>query len=169
MRTFVSKPLFRTKLASLFDSILNEESSDADLEAPLRDLEAMNLTGRRILLAEDQEMNAEIAIDFLEMSGVEVDWVMDGAQAVEKLASSPDGYYSIFMTDIQMPVMNGYEAARAIRAMDRPYAKEIPIVAMTANAFADDVLKCRQAGMNEHIAKPFHVEDLTRVLRAYIR
>ena len=169
VRTFVSKPLFRTKLASLFDSILNEESSDADLEAPLRDLEAMNLTGRRILLAEDQEMNAEIAIDFLEMSGVEVDWVMDGAQAVEKLASSPDGYYSIFMTDIQMPVMNGYEAARAIRAMDRPYAKEIPIVAMTANAFADDVLKCRQAGMNEHIAKPFHVEDLTRVLRAYIR
>jgi CheY-like chemotaxis protein len=113
-------------------------------------------------------MNAEIAMDFLEMAGVEVDWVMDGEQAVEKLAASEDGYYSMIFTDIQMPIMDGYEAARTIRAMDRPYAKEIPIVAMTANAFADDVMKCKQAGMNEHIAKPFNVEDLTRVLRTYM-
>ena len=168
VNAFISKPLFRTKLATLFDSILNNKSGQDDLEAPLRDLEAMNLTGRRILLAEDQEMNAEIAMDFLEMAGVEVDWVMDGEQAVEKLAASEDGYYSMIFTDIQMPIMDGYEAARTIRAMDRPYAKEIPIVAMTANAFADDVMKCKQAGMNEHIAKPFNVEDLTRVLRTYM-
>ena len=166
---FVSKPLFRTKLAALFDSLVNRRTIEDDLEAPLRDLEAMNLAGRRILLAEDQETNAEIATDFLEMAGLEVDWVKDGKQAVEKLAASPDGYYSMLLTDIQMPVMNGYEAARAIRAMERPGVKEIPIVAMTANAFADDAQRCRAAGMDEHIPKPIDVEALARVLHTYVK
>ena len=129
----------------------------------------MHLDGRRILLAEDQEMNAEIAMDFMEMAGLEVDWAKDGEQAVELLKNSPDGYYAMFFTDIQMPVMNGYEAAQVIRAMDRPYARNIPIVAMTANAFNDDIIRAKQAGMNEHIAKPIDVEALARVLSLYIK
>ena len=167
--TFISKPLFRTKLVTLFDSLVNRKSWEEEMEAPLHRLEEMNLEGRRVLLAEDQEINAEIAMDFLEMTGVEVDWAQDGKQAVEKLAASSDGYYSLIFMDIQMPNMNGYEAAKAIRAMDRPYAKDIPIVAMTANAFADDVLNCKTAGMNEHISKPVDVEALARVLGTYVK
>ena len=129
----------------------------------------MGLDGRRVLLAEDQEINADIATDFLEITGLEVDWARDGAQAVDMLAASPDGYYAMVFMDIQMPNMNGYEAARAIRAMDRPYAKEVPIVAMTANAFADDVQDAKKAGMNEHIAKPIDVEMLVKVLEAYVK
>jgi CheY-like chemotaxis protein len=167
--SFVSKPLFRTKMAALFDSLVNDHSNDADFEAPLRRLETMGLDGRRVLLAEDQEINADIATDFLEITGLEVDWARDGAQAVDMLAASPDGYYAMVFMDIQMPNMNGYEAARAIRAMDRPYAKEVPIVAMTANAFADDVQDAKKAGMNEHIAKPIDVEMLVKVLEAYVK
>ena len=167
--TFISKPLFRTKLASLFNSLVNDASGENDLEAPLKELEAMTLDGHHILLAEDQELNAEIATDFLEMTGAEVDWARNGEQAVKKLEASPDGYYSMIFMDVQMPNMNGYEATQAIRAMDRPYAKEIPIVAMTANAFAEDVLKCKKAGMNEHITKPIDIDMLARILGTYVR
>ena len=167
--SFISKPLFRTKLANLFNALVNHQPGEADLEAPLRLLEEMALDGHCVLLAEDQEINAEIATDFLEMAGLEVDWAKDGREAVDKLAASPDGYYSMVFMDIQMPNMNGYEAARAIRSMDRRYAKEIPIVAMTANAFTDDILNCKMAGMNEHIAKPIDIDALTRVLAAYVK
>ena len=169
VNSFVSKPLFRTKMAALFDSLVNNQPSGVDLEAPLHRLETMGLDGRRVLLAEDQEINADIATDFLEISGLEVDWARDGAQAVDMLAASPDGHYAMVFMDIQMPNMNGYEAARAIRAMDRPYAKEIPIVAMTANAFADDIQNAKKAGMNEHVAKPIDVEMLVKVLEAYVK
>ena len=165
---FIGKPLFRTKLASLFDSLINEQG-EVDLEAPLHDLEDMKLEGKRVLLAEDHEINAEIAMDFLEMTGVEVDWAHDGQEAVEMLAASPDGHYSLIFMDIQMPNMNGLEAARAIRALDRSYAKEIPIVAMTANAFAEDVINCKEAGMNEHMTKPIDVEVLARMLQTYVK
>lgn len=165
---FIGKPLFRTKLASLFDNLINKQD-EVDLEAPLHDLEDMKLDGRRVLLAEDHEINAEIAMDFLEMTGVEVDWAHDGQEAVEMLAASPDGHYSLIFMDIQMPNMNGLEAARAIRALDRSYAKEIPIVAMTANAFAEDVINCKEAGMNEHMTKPIDVEVLARMLQTYVK
>ena len=167
--TFISKPLFRTKLATLFSALVNKQSTEDRLEDPLGKLEEMNLKGRRILLAEDMEINAEIAMDFLEMTGVQVDWAKDGAQATEMLSDSPDGYYSLVFMDMQMPNMNGCEAARAIRAMDRPYARQIPIVAMTANAFTEDVLNCKRAGMNDHITKPIDVEVLARVLQTYIK
>ena len=166
---FISKPLFRTKLANLFDSLVNNHRNEADPDAPLHELEDLDLGGRRVLLAEDQEINAEIAIDFLEMTGLKVDWARDGAQAVEMLAASPDGYYSMIFTDIQMPVMDGYEAAKRIRAMNRPYAYEIPIVAMSANAFNEDILKSRQAGMNDHIAKPIDIDALIKMLITYVK
>ena len=167
--SFISKPLFRTKLAALFDSLVNKNSSEADMEAPLRSLEEMDLTGFKVLLTEDQELNADIATDFLEMTGLDVDWARDGEQAVEKFASSPDGYYALIFMDVQMPNMNGYEATRAIRAMDRAYAKEIPIIAMTANAFSEDIMKCRNAGMNDHITKPINIDILARVLKDHIK
>lgn len=165
--SFVSKPLFRTKLASLFSSLLDNQSGE-DTEAPLQDLEDLDFSGHHVLLVEDQEINAEIAEVFLEMAGLEVDWAKDGAEAVQMFSASPDGYYSIIITDIQMPIMNGYEAARAIRGMSSSYAKDIPIIAMSANAFAEDVMKSKSAGMNEHIAKPIDVDVLTRVLVTYI-
>ena len=167
--SFISKPLFRTKLATIFNALIHKQSGETALEDPLERLEEMGLTGRRVLLAEDMEINAEIATDFLEMTGLEVDWARDGEQAVEMLAASPDGYYSMIFMDIQMPNKNGYEATRAIRALDRPYAKEIPIVAMTANAFAEDVLNCKKAGMDEHITKPVDVAILAQVLQTYMK
>ena len=166
--SFMSKPLFRTKLATLFDSLVNMQSDPSDADAGLHDLEDLNLEGRRILLAEDQEINAEIAMDFLEMTGLEVDWARDGAEAVKMFEASSDGYYAMILSDIRMPVMDGYEATKVIRAMDRPYAKQIPIVAMSANAFAEDVMSSRKVGMNDHIAKPIDIEVLARVLATYI-
>ncbi len=165
---FISKPLFRTKLATLFNALVNNQSADTGLEDPLQKLEEMGLAGRRVLLAEDMEINAEIAMDFLEMTGLEVDWARDGAQAVEMLAAAPDDYYAMVFMDMQMPNMNGCEAAQAIRAMDRDYARQIPIVAMTANAFTEDVLNCKRAGMNDHVTKPIDIEVLARVLQTYL-
>ena len=167
--SFIGKPLFRTKLVKLFNALVNHQSGDEDVEDSLQRLEKMGLEGRRILLAEDMEINAEIATDFLEMTGAQVDWARDGAQAVEKLAASPDDYYALIFMDMQMPNMNGCEAARAIRAMERPYAKQIPIVAMTANAFTEDILSCKRAGMNDHITKPIDVEVLAKVLDTYVK
>ena len=142
-----------------------KESADA----PLHSLEEMSLAGKRVLLAEDQDLNAEIATDFLEMTGLEVDWARDGDQVVEKMAAAPDGYYSMIFMDIQMPNRNGYQAAQAIRAMDREWCRQIPIVAMTADAFTDDVLNSRRAGMNEHIAKPIDIDALARILSTYVK
>lgn len=142
-----------------------KESADA----PLHSLEEMSLAGKRVLLAEDQDLNAEIATDFLEMTGLEVDWARDGDQVVEKMATAPDGYYSMIFMDIQMPNRNGYQAAQAIRAMDREWCRQIPIVAMTADAFTDDVLNSRRAGMNEHIAKPIDIDALARILSTYVK
>ncbi len=166
---FISKPLFRTRLATLFSALVNKQPAQSGLEDPLKKLEDLGLDGKRVLLAEDIEINAEIATDFLEMTGLEVDWARDGVQAADMLEASPDGYYSMIFMDMQMPNMNGCDAARAIRAMDRDYAREIPIVAMTANAFAEDVLNCKRAGMNDHITKPIDVEVLSRVLHTYVR
>ena len=167
--TFMSKPLFRTKLAALFGALVNNSSAGDAEDEPLRDLEELDLTGKTILLAEDQEINAEIAMDFLEMTGCEVEWAKDGAEAVKMLEESPDGYYSLLLTDIRMPVMDGYEATKKIRASSRPYVRDIPIVAMSANAFAEDVMSSKRAGMNDHIAKPIDIEALAKVLDTYVR
>ena len=166
---FISKPLFRTKLATLFNSLVNNQTNGNAPDEPLCELEEMELDGRRVLLAEDMEINAEIAMTFLEMTGLEVDWARDGKQAVDMLTASDDGYYSMVFMDVQMPNMNGYEATQAIRAMERPYAKNIPIVAMTANAFAEDKINAKNAGMDEHIIKPIDVDALARVLNKYVK
>ena len=121
-----------------------------------------------MLLVEDNQLNAEIAAELLKMSGLTVDCAWDGIEAVDCLSSCPDGYYDMVFMDIQMPRMNGYDATRAIRSSARDYCKRAPIVAMTANAFAEDVQAAKTVSMNEHIAKPLDLATLAAVLRRYL-
>ena len=118
-----------------------------------------------MLLVEDNQLNAEIAAELLKMSGLTVDCTWDGIEAVDCLSSCPDVYYDMVFMDIQMPRMNGYDATRAIRSSARDYCKRVPIVAMTANAFAEDVQAAKTVSMNEHIAKPRELATLAAVLR----
>ena len=122
------------------------------------------LKGKRILLAEDNDLNAEIALFILQNMGLEVERVEDGAQCVSRLEQQPSGTYDLILMDVQMPKMDGYEATQAIRALDDKEKAAIPIVAMTANAFAEDRERALAAGMNGHIAKPIDVKKLERVL-----
>lgn len=137
-------------------------------EAELSKQEAV-LEGRRVLVAEDNVINGEIAETFLEAYGLTVDLVQNGAEAVEKFTDMPDGTYSIILMDIQMPVMNGYEAVRQIRACQKKDAQTIPILAMSANAFRDDIVRSMEAGMNEHLSKPIDIDSLFCALRKHIK
>ncbi len=126
------------------------------------------LRGRRVLLAEDNALNMEIMEFLLNDVGIKATKAADGQQAVEAFAASPVGGFDAILMDVMMPVRDGHEATRAIRAMDRPDAKSIPIFAMTANAFAEDRLKALQAGMNEHLPKPIDPDTLYRLLAKYL-
>ena len=119
-----------------------------------------NIQGVRVLLVEDNELNSEIAVELLEDVGAHVDTAEDGCVALEKFAASEPGAYDAVLMDIMMPRMNGLEAARAIRALDRPDAANVPIIAMTANAFDDDVRATREAGMNAHLSKPIEISEV---------
>lgn len=124
--------------------------------------------GKRILLAEDNELNREIAVEFLQILGVDTDTAEDGAEAAALFARSNPGAYDLIIMDIQMPGMNGYEASKAIRSMDRPDSRRIPIVAMTADAFAQDIQAARMAGMDAHLAKPVSMERLEQMLIRFL-
>lgn len=123
------------------------------------------LQGKYVLLAEDNELNAEIAIAILERCGITVDWVLDGVQCVSRIKETPEGTYDLILMDIQMPEMDGYEAARSIRNLEkRPDGKQIPIIAMTANAFVEDVQEAQAAGMNGHLVKPIEMDVFEKML-----
>ena len=128
----------------------------------------IDLSGRRILLAEDNELNWEVAKELLSDLGVELDWAEDGRICLDKFQKSPEGYYDIILMDIRMPHMTGYEATQAIRGLAHPDALSIPIIAMSADAFSDDIQHCLQCGMNAHIAKPIDVKELKRLLKRYL-
>ena len=164
---FISKPLFRSRLAKTFSSLLGQEEQKEPIP-PVALLEDLNLTGRKVLLVEDNELNAEIATEVLQMTGLAVELARDGMEAVDMMAEVRDGYFDLIFMDIQMPKMNGYDATRAIRAMDRHYCKQVPIIAMTANAFAEDVQAAKTVGMNEHIAKPLDMTVLTNTLKKWL-
>ena len=141
------------------------EKADRKEDSDTPDLEANGLDGMNVLVAEDNDINAEILEELLSIEGVSCERTVNGREAVERFRQSPPGYYDAVLMDIQMPVMNGYEATRAIRALDHPDAKAIPIVAMTANAFAEDVQKAMEAGMNVHLSKPIDIAALIGVLK----
>ncbi|MDO4481158.1 MAG: transporter substrate-binding domain-containing protein [Bacillota bacterium] len=128
-----------------------------------------DFTGRRILLAEDNELNAEIAEAILEDFGAEVEHAKDGAECVDMLERREAGYYDLILMDVQMPNMNGYEASRKIREMKDPEKSEIPIIAMTANAFDEDKKNALAAGMDRHLTKPIEISKLTETLREFLK
>lgn len=160
--TFLTKPLYKTKLAQKMLTLVDrpEEMQALAKEMGSRDI----LAGKRVLLAEDNPLNQEIAVEILNMQGLETVTVENGKEAVKYFADSEPGYYDLILMDIQMPKLNGYDASRAIRAMEREDGKTIPIVAMTADAYVKDIQAAYASGMNEHISKPISVERLIQVL-----
>lgn len=124
-----------------------------------------SLSGLRVLLAEDNDVNAEIAVALLKLQEIEVDWARDGQIAVEFFAGHPEGYYALILMDLQMPVKDGLSATREIRNMPRADANAVPIVAMTANTFQDDRKRALAAGMTDFLSKPFDVEQLYSAIR----
>lgn len=163
---FMTKPIYRTKLQEKL-----QEVAGGRKEMPLnqkKKMRSMIPEGRRILLVEDNELNREIAVELLNMMGIKVVCTINGIEAVDQFRSSVPGTYDLILMDIQMPVMNGYEATKCIRNLDRADSRSIPIIAMTADAFMKDVQAVHEAGMNEHIAKPISVERLAQVLNHFL-
>ncbi len=164
---FISKPLFKSRVIHLFKSMMGD--GEAPIEAAsLEHFAKRDFSDKRALLVEDNELNAEIAGEILGMVKLNVDYANDGNNAVEIMENAEEGYYDIIFMDIRMPFMNGYEATRAIRNLPRKDVKEIPIIAMTANAFAEDVREAKNSGMNEHIAKPLDFDQLLKALNHWL-
>ena len=164
---FISKPLFRSRLLRTFTSLVDNEE-EGKIDFPIDSINNHDFSNKKVLLVEDNELNREIAVEMLQMTGLSVEQACDGIEAVDKVVEHEDGYYDLIFMDIQMPRMNGYDATRAIRAMGRHYCRNIPIIAVTANAFAEDVQAAKTVGMNEHIAKPFDAKILMSTLEKYL-
>ncbi len=158
----ITKPYSKARLTHLFQIITGEKEGDE--KSPIQALSERDFSGHRVLMVEDNESNAYIIREILEMVGLEVVQVWNGKEALDMIAAARDWYYDIVFMDIQMPVMDGYESARAIRRLDRSYARKVPILAMSANAFAEDVQASLEAGMNEHISKPIDLRKLEESL-----
>lgn len=134
----------------------------------LVNLSQCDYSDKRVLIVDDNELNLEIATEILSMSGIQIETAENGKLAVDKVNEHPDGYYDLVFMDIRMPVMNGYEAASAIRALDRSYTRHLPIIGLSANAFAEDVAMSRNAGMNAHISKPLDIDQLSATLKKWL-
>ncbi|MBR3146777.1 MAG: response regulator, partial [Eubacterium sp.] len=157
----IAKPLFADSLLREIHTVLMKRSGEEISEEKEEETELeRNLAGRRVLMAEDVEQNAEILEDLLELEDISAEHALNGKIAVDMFAQHPAGYYDAILMDVRMPVMDGLTATREIRAMDRPDAKTIPIIAMTANVFDEDVERSRQAGMDAHLGKPVEPEKL---------
>ena len=141
---------------------------DADKREEQTDASEKSIKGLHILLAEDNELNMEITEFVLQNEGADLTKAWDGQEAVELFRNSEPGEFDVILMDIMMPVMNGYEATKMIRSLDREDAKEVPIIAMTANAFTEDRIRAKAAGMDEHVAKPVDVELLIKVIHKLV-
>lgn len=160
---FMAKPLFASSILSEFTQAIEQKHLTLEEKAPT------DLKGRHILLAEDMFINAEIMKEILSMREMEVDHGENGKLTVELFEKSPPNYYDAILMDIRMPVMDGLQATETIRALDRADAKTVPIIAITANAFDEDVQRSLQAGMNAHLSKPVDPEKLYQTLEEFIR
>ncbi len=147
---------------------IDDETPDSDDDSAKGPEEAVNIAGVHVLLAEDNELNREIAEFLLQDAGARITTVTDGKQAVEAFKASREGEFDVVIMDVMMPEMNGYEATKAIRVLDHPDATKVPIIAMTANAFTEDKRRAREAGMNDHIAKPFDVVPTIRTIARHV-
>lgn len=159
---FIAKPLFKS---TLFYGLRKYMYADEVHDGINKDEE---LSGRHILVAEDNDLNWEILKELLSDIGMELDWAENGQICLEKFQKAEQGYYDAVLMDIRMPIMNGYEATEAIRVLDRQDAKEIPIIAMTADAFSEDIQRCLESGMNAHTAKPINLDEVVSLLKKYI-
>ncbi len=157
---FVSKPLFRSTLYDKINDLVGKESRSIEPEDDYSDL-----AGLSILVAEDIDINWEIISAMLEMFGITADRAENGCVCVDKMREAKEGAYELIFMDIQMPEMNGLDATRAIRKLEDPWASSIPIIAMTADAFSENVTECLNAGMNGHIAKPIDIKLVIREIR----
>ncbi len=162
---FISRPLFRS---TLIDALKAFGGADGEKTAEVQTAADRMLRGKRILLAEDNELNWEVARELLSGLELELHWVENGQICVTKFEESPVGYYDAILMDVRMPVMDGYEATRAIRGLERGDT-DIPIIAMTADAFSEDIQKCLACGMNDHLAKPIDVQAVSQKLKKYVR
>ncbi len=160
---FISKPLFKSNLFLGLSRYMTGDTENEQKDTG----RTIEFTGKRILLAEDNELNWEIAETILSEVGFELERAENGQICVDKFTQSKPGFYDIILMDIRMPVMNGYEAAKAIRALERSDVN-LPIIAMTADAFSDDIQRCLECGMNEHVAKPIDMNRLTQILKKYL-
>jgi CheY-like chemotaxis protein len=145
------------------------DPADLATEEEVQEQAESVLAGRRVLMAEDVEQNAEILEDLLDLEEMEAEHAVNGQVAVEMFSEKPAGYYDVVLMDVRMPVMDGLTASKAIRELNHPDAKTIPIIAMTANAFDEDVQRSLQAGMNAHLSKPVEPERLYETLGKLIR
>ena len=166
VNAFMAKPLFRSRLTATLRQFTSGKK-EKNARNYLEDFAKENYAGKRILLVEDNELNREIATEIIGMTGVTIDIAENGKIAVEKVMEAPEKWYDLIFMDIQMPIMNGYEATAAIRALAGSRGK-VPIIAMTANAFAEDVQLAKNTGMNEHIAKPLDLNKLNDVLKRWL-
>lgn len=163
---FCAKPLFMSDLKS---ALLAANNMEVKTESDEAVWQANDFSGKRVLLVEDIEMNREIAEVILTESGFEVESASDGTDAVDMVRKSPENYYDVVLMDVQMPIMNGYEATRTIRSLPREDVKTLPIIAMTANALEEDKAAALKSGMNDHIAKPLDIELFMDVLKKHLR
>ena len=164
---FIAKPLFRSRLTATLKNII-EGKPNKEAKNYLANLAECDFAGKNILLVEDNQLNSEIASEIISMTGANIETAENGKEAVEKFDLAPEGYYDLVFMDIQMPTMNGYEATAAIRSLRKYRLNQVPIIAMTANAFAEDVVLAKNAGMKEHIAKPLEMNRLCEIMQRYL-
>ena len=163
---FCSKPMFMSDLRDSLLAALGQQTQRQERAVAMGVVDAFR--DKRILLVEDNELNREIATELLSSCGFTIDTAENGQVAVEKMASAKPGTYDLVLMDIQMPVMDGYEATRRIRMLEDPTVANTTIIAMTANAFNEDKIKAEDAGMNAHVAKPIDVEELLQTIAAQL-
>ena len=160
---FMTKPVFMSTLCrALQRYVLGQAAADEQKSKT-------DFSGKRFLLVEDNALNREIAVELLESAGAVVESACAGAEGAAKFAAEPAGYYDLLLMDVQMPVMNGYEATQKIRASAKSDARTVPIVAMTADAFAEDIIEAKKAGMNSHLAKPLNLATLVREINKQLQ
>lgn len=164
---FISKPLFKSKLLRVFHNLSENKTYPMD-EIKIKKQEQKSFREKRILLVEDNEMNREIVREILEINQLSVDEVTNGKEALEQIERTKEGYYDMILMDIRMPVMDGYEAIEKLHHLERKDIENMPIIAMTANAFLEDIYAIKQAGFDAHIAKPIDIATLLQTLEEFL-